>query len=83
MKKIIRLTEADLERLVKKIISEEKKEEKWIQSALKDSKEGKLTDFCGGKVTCDCVSKALKSEKMMKGAQLYLNMNPDKCKNLQ
>jgi len=83
MKKVVRLTEADLEKLVKRIISEEKKEDKWIQSALKDSHEGRLTDFCGGKVTCECVNRALDNKKMMKGAQMYLNMNPDKCKNLQ
>lgn len=65
------------------VISEKKKEDKWIQDV--DMDEGSFTKYCKGKVTCGCVSKALKgdNEKRRKQAQLYLNMNSDKCKSLQ
>ena len=60
----------------------EKKDEKWIQDV--DMKEGSFKKYCGGEVTCECVEKALKAEgKSAKKAQLYLNMNSDKCKSLQ
>lgn len=81
MKKI-RLTESELVSLISRIIKEEKNDQ-WIQSAMKDTKKGKLTKFCGGKVTCGCVEEALNNKKMFRGAQLYLNMNPDKCTSLQ
>ena len=65
------------------VISEKKKDDKWIQDI--DMDEGSFTKYCKGKVTCGCVGKALKGddEKRRKQAQLYLNMNPDKCKSLQ
>ena len=56
-------------------------DKKWIQDI--DMKKGGLKSFCNGKVTCDCVEKAMKSKKHKKQAQLYLNMNSDKCKDLQ
>ena len=60
----------------------EKKDEKWIQRI--DMKRGFLKKYCGGEVTCDCVEKALKEGgKPAKRANLYLNMNSDKCKSLQ
>jgi len=60
----------------------EKKDEKWIQDV--DMKEGSFKKYCGGEVTCECVEKALKAGgKSAKKAQLYLNMNSDKCKSLQ
>ena len=60
----------------------EKKDEKWIQDI--DMKEGSFKKYCGGEVTCECVEKALKAGgKSAKKAQLYLNMNSDKCKSLQ
>lgn len=65
------------------VITEKKKEDKWIQDV--DMDEGSFTKYCKGKVTCGCVNKALKgdNEKIRKQAQLYLNMNSDKCKSLQ
>ena len=62
-------------------ITEKKKDDKWIQGI--DMKKGALTSYCNGKVTCDCVEKAMKDKKHKKQAQLYLNMNSDKCKSLQ
>ena len=60
----------------------EKKDEKWIQDI--DMKEGSFKKYCDGKVTCECVEKALKAGgKPAKQANLYLNMNSDKCKSLQ
>jgi hypothetical protein len=60
----------------------EAKDEKWIQDV--DMKKGAFTKYCEGKVTCDCVKKALgKKGHPQKMAQMYLNMNPDKCKSLQ
>jgi predicted DNA-binding protein len=64
-----------------KVISE-KKDEKWIQDI--DMKEGAFTKYCGGKVSCECVAKAKKEGgKAAKMANLYLNMNEDKCKSLR
>ena len=64
-----------------KFISE-KKDDKWIQDI--DMKEGAFTEYCGGKVTCSCVAKAKKEGgKPAKMANLYLNMNEDKCKSLR
>jgi len=62
-------------------ITEKKKDDKWIQDI--DMKKGSLTSYCKGKVTCGCVEEALKDKKHKKQAQLYLNMNSDKCKSLQ
>ena len=60
----------------------EAKDDKWIQDA--DMKKGAFTKYCNGKVTCDCATKALsKKGNPQKMAQMYLNMNPDKCKSLQ
>ena len=67
--------------ITEKVISE-KKDEKWIQDV--DMKEGAFTDYCGGKVSCSCVAKAKKEGgKPAKMANLYLNMNEDKCKSLR
>jgi hypothetical protein len=67
--------------ITEKVISE-KKDEKWIQDV--DMKEGAFTDYCGGKVSCSCVAKAKKEGgKAAKMANLYLNMNEDKCKSLR
>jgi len=67
--------------ITEKVISE-KKDEKWIQDI--DMKEGAFTDYCGGKVNCSCVAKAKKEGgKPAKMANLYLNMNEDKCKSLR
>lgn len=79
-KKIVTLTESDLYKIVNKIISEKKD---WIKKALTDSKAGKLKNYCNGDITCKCIRKALDDKKMEKGAQMYLNMNPKKCKTLQ
>ena len=57
------------------------KDDKWIQDI--DMKEGSFTKYCGGNVTCECVAKAQKEGgKPAKQAQLYLNMNSDKCSSL-
>tara|TARA_R110000824_G_scaffold18563_3_gene73330 strand:+ start:2855 stop:3349 length:495 start_codon:yes stop_codon:yes gene_type:complete len=92
----VRITETELVSLIEKVIKENnlnegkkkkkgKKDKKWIQKAYAsgDVKDDKLTDYCDGKVTCACVEKALKSKKMKKGAQMYLNMNKSKCKSLK
>ena len=64
----------------KSVVNEEEKD--WIQNV--DMDEGSFTEYCRGKVTCDCVEKAQKEGgKPAKQAQLYLNMNSDKCKSLQ
>ena len=84
-----------IDKLVNKVLNEEldrkintivesinEKEEKWIQDV--DMKKGAFTKYCGGEVTCDCAKKALdKGGNPAKMAQLYLNMNKDKCKSLQ
>ena len=68
--------------LKSKLEVKEKKDEKWIQDI--DMKEGSFKKYCGGDVTCECVEKAMKAGgKVAKKAQLYLNMNSDKCKSLQ
>jgi len=62
------------------VVNEEEKD--WIQNV--DMDEGSFTEYCKGEVTCDCVEKAQKEGgKPSKQAQLYLNMNSDKCKSLQ
>lgn len=84
-----------IDKLVNKVLNEEltkkidsvvetinEKEEKWIQDV--DMKEGAFTKYCGGEVSCECAKKALdKGGHPAKMAQLYLNMNKDKCKSLQ
>jgi len=62
------------------VMSEEDKD--WIQNV--DMDEGDFTKYCKGEVTCDCVEKARKEGgKPEKQAQLFLNMNSEKCKSLQ
>jgi hypothetical protein len=87
-----------IDQIVNKVLSEElnkkienaksrideksKKDEKWIQDV--DMKKGDFTEYCGGKVSCSCVAKAQKEGgKPAKMANLYLNMNEDKCKSLR
>ena len=64
MAKVIRLTELDIERLVKKILTEEKTE-KFIQKAQKQIEkkgtEDSFKKYCGGEVTMACINKAMKS----------------------
>ena len=51
--------------IAENMINEKKKKEDkdWIEGAFKDSKKGKLTDFCGkGGITCKCVGRALKNK---------------------
>ena len=78
--------------IVDRVLSEslQEKEEKWIQKV--DMKKGAFTDYCKGKsmldeegeVTCECVEAAQKEGgKPSKMANLYLNMNEDKCKSLR
>ena len=60
----------------------EKKNNKSVEDI--DKEEGSFKKYCKGEVTCDCVEKALKEGgKHAKQANLYLNMNSDKCKSLQ
>ncbi len=65
MSKVIRLNEKDIEGLIKKIMSEEKKE-KFIQKAQKSIEkkgtEGSFREYCGGEVTLKCIEKGLKSD---------------------
>ena len=70
MSKVIRLNENDIEKLVRKIISEEKslneaKKKKWIQKVQKGIEkkgtEGSFREYCGGEVTMACIEKGLKS----------------------
>jgi len=81
----VRITEKELVSIIEKLIKEAKKDKKWIQKAYSSGevKKDKLTNYCDGKVTCKCVKKALNSKSMKKGAQMYLNMNKDKCKSLR
>ena len=62
-----------------------KLDKRWIQKAYAsgDVKEDKLTKWCDGNVTCECVERALENKGMKKGAQMYLNMNKSKCKSLR
>ena len=70
MKKVVRLTESDIERLVKKILAEEsineKKGEKFIQKVQKSIEkrgtEGSFREYCGGEVTKACIEKGLNSK---------------------
>ena len=72
-------------KLISRLKNRLHEDKKWIQKAYAsgDVKEGKLTKWCKGKVTCKCVERALKNKGMKGGAQMYLNMNKDKCKSLQ
>lgn len=57
-----------------------KKNEKWIQKAVsrmeKKGTVGSFTEYCGGKITAECVEKALNSPdpKIRKKAQFYVNV---------
>jgi len=84
--------ENKINEIVDRVLQEslQEKEDKWIQDV--DMKEGAFTDYCKGKgmldgegdVTCECAEAAKKEGgKPAKMAQLYLNMNKDKCKSLQ
>ena len=75
-----KITESQLVRRISKKLHEDKD---WVGDAYADAEPDKLTDYCGGKVTCSCVSKALKDKDMRGGAQLYLNTHKDKCKSLK
>ena len=75
-----KITESQLIRRLSKKLHEDKD---WVGDAYADAEPDKLTDYCGGKVTCSCVSKALKDKDMRGGAQLYLNTHKDKCKSLK
>ena len=70
-----------ISRIKKNLLEQEDKD--WVGDAYADAEPDKLTDYCGGKVTCSCVSKALKDKDMRGGAQLYLNTHKDKCKSLK
>jgi len=74
MKKIIKLTESQLENLVKHVVNESKKEENFIQKAVekqeKKGTSGKFGAWCkrnglasaDGEVTMKCINKAMKSD---------------------
>lgn len=57
-----------------------KKNQKWIQKAVdrmeKKGTIGSFTEYCGGKITAQCVEKALNSPdpKIRKKAQFYVNV---------
>tara|TARA_R100001594_G_scaffold146123_1_gene197120 strand:+ start:568 stop:831 length:264 start_codon:yes stop_codon:yes gene_type:complete len=83
----VRITESELIALIEKVVKETKlnEDKRWIQKAYAsgDVKEDKLTKWCDGNVTCECVERALENKGMKKGAQMYLNMNKSKCKSLR
>jgi hypothetical protein len=74
MKKIIKLTESQLENLVKHVVNESKKEENFIQKAVEKQEKkgttGKFGAWCkrnglasaDGEVTMKCINKAMKSD---------------------
>ena len=71
MGKIVRLTESQLTEFIKNIVSEAKKDEKFIQKATskieKKGTEGKFGKWCkdngfGDVVTMSCINKAMKSD---------------------
>ena len=103
-KKVIKLTEEKLRRVIQRALNERPKKltlqeridkqfadaqkvllekKNWIGGAYKDAKDDKLTNYCGGKVTCECVEKALKTKNYAQGANLYLNTDKSRCKSLQ
>lgn len=57
----------------------------WIGKAAKDMKakgtEGSFTKYCGGKVTCECIARALKSgnKTLVKRASFAKAMQKGKC----
>tara|TARA_B100002019_G_C20853893_1_gene395958 strand:- start:25 stop:519 length:495 start_codon:yes stop_codon:yes gene_type:complete len=70
-------------KLINRLKTRLNEDKDWVGDAYADAEPDKLTDYCGGKVTCSCVSKALKDKDMRGGAQLYLNTHKDKCKSLK
>jgi len=74
MKKVITLNENELISLIQKIVSEAKKDDKFIQKAVskqeKKGTSGKFGEWCkshglaseDGEVTMKCIDKAMKSE---------------------
>ena len=58
---------------------------KWIQPAVKEMKAkgtiGSFTKYCGGKVTCGCIRKALKSKNsaIRKKANFANNVRKSRC----
>jgi hypothetical protein len=71
MKKVVQLTESQLTELIKSIVAEAKKDDKFIQKATskieKKGTEGKFGQWCskngfGNEVTMACINKAMKSE---------------------
>ena len=74
MKKIIKLTESQLENLVKHVVNESKKDGTFIQKAVekqeKKGTSGKFGAWCkrnglasaDGEVTMKCINKAMKSD---------------------
>ena len=83
----VKITETELITLIEKVIAGNglNEDKEWIQKAYAsgDVKDDKLTKWCDGNVTCECVERALKNKGMKKGAQMYLNMNKSKCKSLK
>lgn len=74
MKKVIRLTEAEMTNLIMSIVSEANKDGKFIQKAVskqeKKGTSGKFGEWCkshglasaDGEVTMKCINKAMKSD---------------------
>jgi hypothetical protein len=74
MKKIIKLTESQIENLVKLVVNESKKDGTFIQKAVKKQEKkgtsGKFGAWCkrnglasaDGEVTMKCINKAMKSD---------------------
>lgn len=74
MKKVIRLTESDMTKLIMSIVQEAKKDDKFIQKAVskqeKKGTSGKFGEWCkknglaseDGEVTMKCINKAMKSD---------------------
>ena len=84
--------EEKINQIIDRVLNEELSEQegKWIQKV--DMKKGAFTEYCKGKgmlddegdVTCECAAAAKKEGgEHAKQAQLYLNMNKDKCKSLK
>ena len=84
--------EETINKIVDRVLNEtlSEQEGKWIQKV--DMDKGAFTEYCKGKgmlddegdVTCECAAEAKKEGgEHAKQAQLYLNMNKDKCKSLK